>query len=225
MSNLNPYGDRESWYGAVPEAYHERSEYSFLEPDERLPDVLLIGDSLSMSYTIGVRYRLADQANIFRAPDNCRSTRQTRDQIETYLGNRNWKLIHFNWGMHDITLSDGGKTSVTGTPQVPEAEYRENFEWLIARLKRTSAKLIWATTTPVADHVELRSNLNVDAYNKIASRIIESGEVEVNDLHALVRGQASPIWSDGVHLSERGMDIVAGAVADSIRGVLGLEAD
>ena len=223
MDYIDPYSDLESWKQSVPEKYHERPEYSFLDPDVTLPDVLLIGDSLSMSYTLGVRDRLAGYANVFRAPDNCRSTRQTREQIEVYLGRREWRLIHFNWGMHDITLFEDGKSSVSGTPQVSKAEYRNNYEWLLARLRRTKAKLIWATTTPVADHVELRSNENVDAYNLIASRMIEDSDVEINDLHALVQTQVTPIWSDGVHLTKHGADIAAEAVANSILRVLDLD--
>ena len=219
----DPYLDPKSWASAVPESYHERPEYSFVVPDESLPSVLLIGDSLSMSYTLGVRKRLTGVANLFRAPDNCRSTRQTRDQIEVYLGTRKWELIHFNWGMHDITLFDGGKVSVLGTPQVPEAEYRDNFEWLLARLNQTSANLIWATTTPVADHVEVRSNKNIEAYNRIASRFVENRGVATNDLFSLVQAQVPPIWKDGVHLTERGAEIVADAVTESIRRVFGLE--
>ncbi len=38
------------------------------------PRVLLIGDSISMGYTLGVRARLAGKANVHRPPENCGDT-------------------------------------------------------------------------------------------------------------------------------------------------------
>ena len=40
----------------------------------KLPRVLLIGDSISIGYTISVRKLLADKANVHRPPTNCGPT-------------------------------------------------------------------------------------------------------------------------------------------------------
>ena len=40
-------------------------------PQGTLPEVLLIGDSISIGYTLPVRRLLDGQAQVFRPPDNC----------------------------------------------------------------------------------------------------------------------------------------------------------
>jgi acyl-CoA thioesterase-1 len=114
-----------------------------------LPRVLLIGDSISMGYTLPVRELLRGKANVHRPPLNCRSTRQSVERIDEYLGAGRWDVIHFNCGIHDLTLLDStGKAASEadgGTVQVPLDEYRRNLEQIIARLKNTGATLIWAT--------------------------------------------------------------------------------
>ena len=97
----------------------------FVEADPELPNVLLIGDSISMSYTVDVREKLAGIANVYRAPDNCRSTRQTLDKIETYLGHRQWDVIHFNWGIHDLTHLDVSPAKLLRRPRA-----NPRFHWI-----------------------------------------------------------------------------------------------
>jgi hypothetical protein len=41
--------------------------------DLSLPDVLLLGDSISIGYTLPTRRRLAGLANVYRPPVNCRA--------------------------------------------------------------------------------------------------------------------------------------------------------
>jgi len=175
-----PYSSREAWQRTVPEKYQRRAEYAFVESDPALPNVLLIGDSISMSYTVGVRERLAGIANVYRAPDNCRSTRQTLAELETYLGDIQWDVIHFNWGIHDVTHVDAsGKVAPPplGKRQVQPDEYRDNFRSLIRRLQKTGAKLIWASTTPIGRKTDARGfrrDSDVMAYNAAAAELLKA---------------------------------------------------
>ena len=41
-----------------------------LTPNPNLPNVLLIGDSISIGYTLPVRVALMGEANVFRIPEN-----------------------------------------------------------------------------------------------------------------------------------------------------------
>src|SRR4051812_5106255 len=76
--------------------------------DPRLPNVLLIGDSISIGYTRAVRSQLAGKANVFRpmhgkAPDNFGDTRIGLRKIDAALAaQKKWDVIHFNWGLWDL---------------------------------------------------------------------------------------------------------------------------
>ena len=224
-----PYRTPENWRRAVPAKYQKRPEYAFVEAAPELPNVLLIGDSISMSYTASVREKLAGIANVYRAPDNCRSTRQTLAQIETYLGHQRWDVIHFNWGIHDLThLNESGQAAPPpeGKLQVPLDQYRDNIRKLLRRLHETDARLIWASTTPVGSKADVhgfRRNSDVIAYNRVAREVQENENIGINDLYSLVKPQAERWLSDGVHLTRHGQTVLAKAVAQSIRDSLAEE--
>src|SRR5262245_45995913 len=66
-----------------------------------LPRVLLIGDSISIGYTVTVRRELAGKANVLRIPENGADTANGLKKIDAWLGESKWDVIHFNWGLHD----------------------------------------------------------------------------------------------------------------------------
>ncbi len=221
-----PHSSKENWLQAVPKNYQSRAEYAFLEAKPNLPNVLIIGDSISMSYTVGVRKELAGLANVYRAPDNCRSTRQTLEFLDTYLGKIHWDVVHFNWGIHDLThLSKAGKAAPppAGKHQVGLDEYRLNLGKLIERLKKTDARLLWSSTTPIGQKAEAkgyRLDRDIVGYNAAAERVMQANAVEINDLYSLTKPRAEKLLSDGVHFNGAGTKILAGAVAGAIRSEL-----
>ena len=76
-----------------------------LEPIQdvpNLPRVLLIGDSISIGYTIPTRELLAGKANLHRIPANGGPTINGLKSLDAWLGNAKWDVIHFNWGLHDL---------------------------------------------------------------------------------------------------------------------------
>ena len=188
-----------------------------------LPRVLLIGDSISMQYTIHVRKLLEGTANVHRPARNCRSTRQTLAELDDYLGQGHWDVIHFNWGIHDITyLDSAGKVAPPpeGKHQVPLDEYSRNVRTLVQRLKETGARLIWASTTPIGRQTEskgYRRDRDVKAYNAAAAKGMLDLNVITNDLYALLKPRAENLLNDGVHFKPAGADVLAEAVATAIR--------
>jgi hypothetical protein len=70
--------------------------------DPSLPRVLLIGDSISMGYTPGVRALLADQVNVHRPAANCGATFIGLRDLDKWLNGKTWDIIHFNFGVHDL---------------------------------------------------------------------------------------------------------------------------
>src|SRR5262249_9056899 len=112
------------------------------QDDPKLPRVLLIGDSISIGYTPPARKLLAGTANVPRIPTNGGPTINGLKNLDKWLGDGKWDVIHFNWGLHDLRTDEKGKH------QVPLDEYEKNLRTLVKRLKATKAKLIWASTTP-----------------------------------------------------------------------------
>src|SRR5581483_3119952 len=112
--------------------------------DPRLPRVLLIGDSISVGYTVPTRELLAGKANVDRIPENGGSTGRGLEKIDAWLGAGPWDVIHFNWGLHDIRRVEGNQPAAL-------AAYEKRLRALIKKLQATRATLIWASTTPVPE--------------------------------------------------------------------------
>lgn len=209
-----------SYKSSAEESSEELSSPSLVQIEDvpGLPRVLLIGDSISMGYTIPTREALAGKANVHRPPTNCGSTRAGLQNLDKWLGEGKWDVIHFNWGMHDLKYLGSGKQNV------PIEQYEKNLNELVARLQETGARLIFATTTPLmrdTDRTYLREAHAEVAYNDVAKRIMQETGVQINDLHALVLPQISAIQSvDGIHYGKQGSAILAEQVTDSITEAL-----
>src|SRR5688572_1778820 len=80
--------------------------------DPALPRVLLLGDSISMGYTVPVRERLKGVANVHRPAANCGPTERGVANLDKWLGDGKWDVIHFNFGLHDLKYVDGKGTLV-----------------------------------------------------------------------------------------------------------------
>ena len=201
------------WWSLVPEPFRDRPELAYVQDDLALPRVLLLGDSISMSYTIPVRRRLAGVAKVHRAPDNCRSTRHSLTDLDRYLGDGGWRVIHCNWGIHDITRTDGPDVR-----QVEVDEYGRNLDALFERLEATGARLIWATTTPVQEGTPNREPDDVARYNAVAYGIVSARGIAVDDLYALTLPRMAELQPPrNVHFTAAGAEVLAEQVARSIR--------
>jgi lysophospholipase L1-like esterase len=187
--------------------------------DPKLPRVLLIGDSISIGYTIPVRKQLAGVANVHRIPENAAFTGHGLKQIDGWLGDGRWDVIHFNFGLHDL------KRMEDGNPQVSLADYASNLRQLVARLKPTGAALIFATTTPVPEGKVSPPRVPADVarYNEAALRVMKENGVAIDDLYAFALSRLSQIQQPAnVHYTEAGYDALAGEVTRSIRTTLRL---
>lgn len=157
-----------------------------------LPRVLLIGDSISMGYTLPVRKRLKGNANVHRPPENCGDTARGLAKLHKWLGNGHWDVIHFNFGLHDLKyLNDKGAyvDPGEGNQVAPPDVYRQRLRELTLRLKQTGAKLIFATTTPVPPGARGRVAGDEIKYNKIATDVMTELNVPIDDLCACVAEQ------------------------------------
>src|SRR5438045_3019268 len=55
-------------------------------PDPKLPDVLVLGDSISIGYTPALREQLAGKANVYRPAENCNGTTYGLERLDRWLG-------------------------------------------------------------------------------------------------------------------------------------------
>ena len=142
-----------------------------------LPRVLIIGDSISIGYTLPARKLLMGKANLHRIPTNGGPTTKGLAEIDKWLGKSKWDLIHFNWGLHDLKyMGPNGQNLFPkekgGKPPVPIAAYEKNLDKLVTRLKKTGAKLIWRNTTPVPPGSKGRYVGDSVKYNAAAARVM-----------------------------------------------------
>jgi lysophospholipase L1-like esterase len=185
-----------------------------------LPRVLLLGDSISIGYTLPVRELLKGQANVIRPLENCGETTHGLANLDKWLGTGKWDVIHFNFGLHDLKYLDAAGKYVPpdqGKQVNLLPQYEANLRELVARLKKTRAKLIWASTTPVPDGSAGRVKGDELRYNEAALRVMKEMGVPVDDLHSVIAdGPAGLQQPKNVHFTNEGYLVLAKSVTASV---------
>jgi acyl-CoA thioesterase-1 len=212
-------------------------EFAAITDDPKLPRVLLMGDSVSIAYAWEVRKLLAGVANVHRVPANCGSTKVALGYygLKRWLpdANEKWDIIHFNHGLHDLSYrfaddSDKNAKGEYASPangghqNVPPEVYEKNLRQIIARLKQTGAKLIFASTTPVPESDAAKYVKDSELpYNEIAKKVMTEEGVTWNDLWSLVKPRQAELQGKrNVHFQPRGSSVMAKQVAEMIQNAL-----
>lgn len=188
------------------------------------PKALILGDSISMGYTKPVTEILRGKAEVRRPNANCGSTLAGLEKLDTWLAGGPWKVIHFNWGLHDLCYRSpdskgrGNRDKVNGKISVPLEQYEQNLETLVERLEKTGAKLIFATTTLVPEGEGGRFAGDDLKYNAVAEKIMKKHGVSIDDLHALSKTFAPELFQGpgNVHYKPEGYKKLAEQVAACI---------
>ncbi len=183
-----------------------RPEFAPVRDRPDLPRVLLIGDSISIGYTLPLRKALEGVANVHRPPENCAHTWKGLESLDQWLGDGKWDVIHFNWGLHDLKYVDAdGRLADPGSGRQVStlAEYEDNLEKLVVRLKASGARLIWRPTTPVPEGAAGRVRADVARYNRAAARVVDRHGIEVDRMNEFIAREGIPhIRPDNVHFSK-----------------------
>ena len=185
------------------------------QPRDDRPQVLIIGDSISLGYTPLVIDLMKNRAHVIHCPGNAKHTWNGMVWLDKWLGSTHWDVIQFNHGLHDLAKKpDGSYLS-------DEGQYKKNLEYIISRLKLTGARLIWATTTPVPnDGSRGRKKGASKRYNGWAAEVLKSHpEIRVTDLYAVAMSDAvSDEWGQGnnVHFNPEDSATLGKAAADGI---------
>lgn len=179
-----------------------------------LPRVLLIGDSITRGYYPVVSKKLQGKAFVDRlATSAFVSDPMLAAQIAMVLDNSHYDIIHFNNGMHGW--------------QHTEEEYRAGFPVLVETIRRhaTSAKLIWAATTPLKESIPVKpgeprsSDERIAVRNAIALEIVKTQGIVVDDLFTPMKGHPE-LHSDNVHFNVQGMEFQGQQVSSEIEKLM-----
>ena len=189
-------------------------------PNPELPQVLIIGDSISIAYTPTVRNLLKGDAQVHRPTTNCRWSAFGVKEIDKWVGLKKWDVIHFNFGLWDWY---GWKQKEKATPK----SYAQNLQEIVDKLRKTGARLIFGSTTPPCLKKEKSSKIFVSietaqSFNQKAEEVMVNNGVTLNDLFATI-GQKRPAYQkadNDVHYTKEGTKVLAAAVASAIRKAL-----
>lgn len=187
--------------------------------ENALPKVVLVGDSIRLGYAPLVAERLAGKAVVISPTPNGEDSGNVLRNLEEWVIREQPALVHLNAGLHDLKLKDR-------TYQVPLAQYENNLKTILERIQKgTTAKIIFATTTPILDDRHStrkagfdRFEADVQKYNVAAALVMKQAGVPVNDLHKLIvdGGKETLLLADGTHYTPEGYERLAEVVADSI---------
>ena len=149
--------------------------------------ILIIGDSISIGYTPFVTKALENLAIVVHNEGNAQHTGSGLKKINNWIGDEDWDIIQFNWGLWDLKyqLSDSvkGPAKLNGKVTYTLEEYRENLTELVHILKSTGAKLVFVTTSYVPPKEPTRHSGDERKYNEVATKIMKDNGIIVNDLH------------------------------------------
>ena len=184
-----------------------------------MPKVLLLGDSIRISYQALVAEKLEGKAEVVGPADNCQYSLFTLSSLDRWIGELGQPdIVHWNNGLHDC-----GHNPARNPVQIPVDMYRENLKFILNRLKGLTLNVLWATLTPVHPDRPFREsqwswrNEEIDRYNAAARELMEVHEVPITELHELVWGDVGGFLSeDQLHLSQAGQMACASAVAQAI---------
>ena len=195
----------------------------------KLPKVLLIGDSISMGYYPFVKDYFFGKAEVLRPmkPNgdmyNCQGTTNGVLGIADWIADIEWDVINFNFGLHDIKhidwITKKNSNSQEDPHQASPKQYEKNLKFIVKKLKKTKAKLIFATTTPYPDSVRkpLRKPGMSKIYNEVALKIMAKNSIQVNDLYNYVLPRMEEFQRpNNVHFSLHGSQKLAEKVVASI---------
>jgi hypothetical protein len=193
-----------------------------IEEVESLPNVLIIGDSISIGYTLPTRALLKGKVNLHRIPTNGGPTTKGVTEIEKWLGKRKWDLIHFNWGLHDLKYMGKDGTNLVpkekgGIVQVPLPEYEKNLNKLVIRMKKSAKLLVWRNTTPIPPGSKARYVGDSVKYNLTAARVMKKHGIPTLDLFTPSKKNMKDWMREAnVHYHAHGSQALAELVAKDI---------
>ena len=184
--------------------------------------ISLIGDSIRMQYQDRVKAIIGEDFEVFSPDENCRFAKYNlRGMWDWKEGMKDSRIVHWNCGLWDICdiFGDGMFTSIE--------EYTDCVLRIADILLSRHEKVIFATTTPVRAENPYNDNEQIKKYNAAVVPKLKQKGIIINDLHAIIAENIPDyVCDDLIHLSDKGIELAAEAVAKHILAVAeGLSSD
>jgi hypothetical protein len=179
--------------------------------DLKLPNVLLLGDSITRNYFPQVTKDLDGIANVYllASSTSVGDARLPRQIAEfATLQGVSFAVVHFNNGLHGWGYS--------------EAQFKSGFPVFLQSIRAIPGrgKLIWTTITAVKPEASNSStNSRIDARNAVARAFVETDRIPIDDQHALM-AQHTDLYEDTFHFNKAGSAIMGAQAATIIRRAL-----
>ncbi|MEZ6124876.1 MAG: SGNH/GDSL hydrolase family protein [Planctomycetaceae bacterium] len=192
-----------------------------------LPAVVLVGDSIRLSYAPVVTKELQGKARVISAAANGGDSSNVLKHLNAWVIAAHPAVVHLNCGIHDTKYFRDSERF-----QVSPEQYEANLRTIVEAIRsQTTAMVIFATTTPILDDRAaatrqktdyVLTNDAVNRYNSIARRVMEPLKVPVNDLNTSLTRPSAPLQTgeliadDGVHLTQQARELLGRQVAAEI---------
>ena len=197
---------------SIPEEIEWTWEVRPPHPDRQLPNVLLLGDSISRNYYPQVSKDLHGVANVYLlASSTSVGDPRLPHQIAEFAAMEDvrFTVVHFNNGMHGWGYT--------------EEQYKAAFPQFLKAVHVLVDKpgaLIWADITPVRpDATNGATNPRIDERNAIALALVKSAGIPIDDQYALMLLH-SDLYKDSIHFNPAGARIQGDQAASAIRSAL-----
>ena len=196
---------------SIPEEIEWTWEVRPQVADPKLPNVLLLGDSITRNYFPKVTKDLGGVANVYlMASSTSVGDPHLPHQIAEFatMQGVSFAVIHFNNGLHGWGYT--------------EAQFKSGFPIFLQAIRALPGrgKLIWATITPVKPEASNgASNPRIDARNAIARSVIEAENIPIDDQYALM-AEHPDLYKDAFHFNKAGSEMMGVQAAAIIRRAL-----
>lgn len=184
--------------------------------DDARPDLLVIGDSISIGYTPTLQATLTAY-DVVHNPCNAMSSNNGIKKIDSWLAMRtDWHAITFNHGLWDIR--DGINTS--------EDTYRSNLTEVATKIKARTTRPLFILATRVPINAPYRTNDDIVRYNEIATEVMVSLGIPVLDLYSasesIIDMHINPVEQNDVHYTSEGYETLGEAIVSELEALYAL---
>ena len=187
-----------------------------------MPNVLLLGDSISLGYRNFVRDNLRGVMNVYYPPENGRFAAYTFRALYEWSRDLKWSadmdFVYWNNGLWDVARIFGDE------PQTPLQDYAVMIQRVFNRLHYLfpKARIIFATTTPVVQElfdkkIFYRRNEDIRLYNETAARIVLQNGGMIHDLYNA--GYRKEFYQDSTHFKPQISQLIAKEIADLLKNL------